>query len=68
LAQPSFQALWSDGVLHKLAAIRDQGGWSKPRGRRATTLGGCALDAVQHSRGGALRSDSPRRFFAAAMS
>ena len=30
LAQPSFQALWSDAVLHKLAAIRDQGGWSTP--------------------------------------
>ena len=30
LAQPSFQALWPDAVLHKLAAIRDQGGWSSP--------------------------------------
>ncbi len=30
LTQPSFQALWSDAVLHKLAAIRDQGGWSTP--------------------------------------
>jgi SAM-dependent methyltransferase len=30
LAQPSFQALWSDAVLQKLVAIRDQGGWSTP--------------------------------------
>lgn len=30
LEQPSFQEVWSDAVLHKLAAIRDQGGWSKP--------------------------------------
>ena len=30
LAQPRFQALWSEDVLHKLAAIRDQGGWSTP--------------------------------------
>ena len=30
LEQPSFQALWSGAVLHKLAAIRDQGGWSTP--------------------------------------
>jgi SAM-dependent methyltransferase len=30
LSQPRFQALWSKDVLHKLAAIRDQGGWSTP--------------------------------------
>jgi tRNA U34 5-methylaminomethyl-2-thiouridine-forming methyltransferase MnmC len=30
LSQPRFQALWSEDVLHKLAAIRDQGGWSTP--------------------------------------
>ena len=30
LEQPNFQALWSDAVLHKLAAIRNQGGWSTP--------------------------------------
>ena len=30
LAQPSFQALWSEDVRQKLVAIRDQGGWSTP--------------------------------------
>ena len=30
LSHSRFQALWSEDVLHKLAAIRDHGGWSTP--------------------------------------
>ena len=45
LSQPRFQALWSEDVLHKLAAIRDQGGWSTP-GNEGQQLWGDAREML----------------------